>query len=228
MDKIRKLLELKKLFDEGILTIEEFDKAKNDLIGSENDKYVTSKIEKDEKIHPKVTEETSYQKNYAQKLNAVKTSPSYLGYFFRGLIFLGFLAVTSYNFYFREKWANESTVNGVSHTLTFQYLTEPIDDLESNSVTGISNEKELYLYLDKVAAFWSSEWQKAQKFQNENRRFEEMLMVSRCIDAYPLGIYQGIILLNDLHQELGTKGRDYFKSRIKELGYNANWISEKQ
>jgi hypothetical protein len=140
-----------------------------------------------------------------------------------------FLAVSSGES--SSKSSNESKPSSESESASlgtrFNYLTEPIDDLESGTVRGINNEKELYEYLDDVAIYWIGEWKKAQQFQNENRKFEEMLLVSRCIDAYPLGIYQGIIVLNDLPTHLGTKAENYFDKKVKFLGYNSNWISER-
>jgi hypothetical protein len=105
----------------------------------------------------------------------------------------------------------------------FTYLTQPVDDLESMSVTGISNEQELFAYLDDVATYWCSEWQKAKQYQNANRRYEEMLKVDRCINAYPTGIQEGLIMLNDLPMELNSKAREHFQNKVKELGFDPNW-----
>jgi uncharacterized protein (TIGR02145 family) len=245
MDIVSKLTELKKLLDEGLLTQEEFDKFKSELLGiqSEDAKDTqeddSTKNHSDNQVVSESTEQEKHskdlkneiEKDYAQKLNSIQTSHSYWRYILAIAFFIGGGFYIAYKLHFKEKWAQETTekqnLDEDSHGTRFTYLTQPVDDLESYSVTGISNEHELYAYLDEVAVYWCSEWKKAQQFQNENRRFEEMLMVSRCIDAYTFGIYEGIIVLNDLPTHLGTKAREYFDKKVKSLGYNSNWNSER-
>jgi hypothetical protein len=240
MDKITKLTELKKLLDDGLLTQEEFDKFKSKLIYG-------SIIAEDDTINAKETFESDFsnshdnsneqkenqravvneektEKDYVQELNSSPTNKSYGRYILSILLFVGFIGVTSYNFYFKEKWANEQKSALENGNTRFTYLTEPIDDLESLSVTGLSNEQELFSYLDEVAIYWCSEWKKAKQFQNENRRFEEMLKVHRCINAYPLGFTEGIIMLNDLPMELDQKATEHFRNKVTSLGFDYYWI----
>ncbi len=245
MDRVSKLTEIKKLLDDGLLTQEEFDKFKSELLGIQSEDAKDTKEDDSTKNHSDnqvVSESTEQEKHskdlkneiekdYAQELNSIQTSHSYWRYILAIAFFIGGGFYIAYKLHFKEKWAQETTekqnLDEDSHGTRFTYLTQPVDDLESYSVTGIANEQELYAYLNEVATYWCSEWKKAQKFQNENRRFEEMLMVSRCIDAYPLGIYQGIIVLNDLPSELSSKAFDYFQRKVKELGYDSNWNSER-
>ena len=239
MDKITKLTELKNLLDDGLLTQEEFDRYKSELISgkteNQKDEPIANESVKSENVssiqhtieqkasNTKSGDEKKVEKEYVQELNSSKTNHSYGRYILGILLFVGFIGITSYNFYFKEKWENEQTSTVENGNTRFTYLTQPIDELESYSVTGISNEQELYSYLDEVAVYWCSEWKKANQFQNENRRFEEMLKVDRCINAYPLGFQEGLIMLNDLPMELNSKAREYFQNKVKELGFNPDW-----
>ncbi len=242
MDKINKLSELKNLLDNGVLTQEEFDKIKADLISGKKDDSVVEPIaenesmntnaqqvveevfvDKNERENSKILQDKKSEKDYVKDLEETKTNHSYGRYILSIILFVGFVGVTSYNFYFKEKWAKEEQIAKENGNTRFTYLTEPVDDLESYSVTGISNEQELYQYLDEVATYWCSEFKKAKKYNNKNRRFEEMLMVDRCINAYPLGFQEGIIMLNDLPMELCSKAREYFQKKVIELGYEPNW-----
>jgi len=237
MDKISKLSELKQLLDDGLLTQDEFDKIKTEILSGKklnstnekpsnySDSINTSSNEKKIEQPSDISNEETFDsgKKYVQELEEIKTSKSYGRYILSILLFIGFIGITSYNFYFKEKWANEDKIAEANGNTRFTYLTEPIDDLESYSVTGIKSEEELFAYLDEVATFWSHEFKKAQEFQNENRRFEEMLKVDRCINAYPLGFQEGLIMLNDLPMELNSKAREYFQNKVRELGFNPEW-----
>lgn len=239
MDKITKLTELKKLLDDGLLTQEEFDKYKSELISGKTENHkdepIINETDKSENvisaennIEKKVNntnsdEEKKVAREYVQELNSSQTNHSYGRYIIGILLFVGFIGITSYNFYFKEKWENEQKNTLENGNTRFTYLTQPIDELESYSVTGIKSEEELYAYLDEVATFWSHEFKKAQEFQNDNRRFEEMLKVDRCINAYPLGFQEGLIMLNDLPMELNSKAREYFQNKVIELGFNPDW-----
>jgi hypothetical protein len=243
MDVITKIIELKKLLDDGLLTLEEFNRYKSELIAG------NSEIKKSEtKINEKIpaenissagntiaqkvnftnnkAEDINAKNRYVKDLNHSQTNHSYGRYILVISLFLVFIGFTSYNLYFKEKWAKEERNNNGNESVKFTYLTEPVDKLESRSVTGLSNEKELYSYLDDVAVYWSSEWVKAKQFQNENKRFEEMLKVDRCINAYPLGFTEGLIMLNDLPMELSEKAREHFQSKLKELGFDPNWEND--
>lgn len=138
------------------------------------------------------------------------------------IVFLAVAGIIGFLIY-NNSTSNNETETENSQNTRFTYLTQPVDDLESMSVTSISNEQELYAYLDEVATYWCSEFKKAKKYNNKNRRFEEMLMVDRCINAYPLGFQEGIIMLNDLPMELCSKAREYFQKRVIQLGYEPNW-----
>ena len=247
MDKITKLKELKQLLDDGILTQEEFDKFKSELISGSAENLTNESKSKEIVLEEKITVEENTidsnaskveqdktakiesEKKYVEELNSSQTNHSYWRYILAIVFFLGGGFYILYHFVLKDKWANEDKIesqqkfDNLNAKTRFTYLTQPIDDLESMSVTGISNEQELYAYLDEVAMFWSSEWKKAKEFQNDNRRFEEMLKVDRCINAYPLGFQEGLIMLNDLPMELNTKAREYFQQKVKDLGFDPYW-----
>jgi hypothetical protein len=245
MDKITRLTELKKLLDDGLLTQEEFDNYKTELISvkSEENKFQqknvvieteTTKVEEntiienEAKTTDKQQDEKS-QKEYVKKLNDTKTNHSYGRYILAIAFFLGGGFFIFYHFVLKEKWSNEESImsneaSKANETNTrFTYLREPVDELESGSVTGIKSEQELYNYLDEVAKYWCSEFKKAKQFQNENKRFEEMLKVDRCINAFPLGFTEGVIMPNDLPMELSQKATNYFQNKVVELGFNYSW-----
>jgi hypothetical protein len=250
MDKISRLKELKQLLDDGLLTQEEFNKYKSELIDGDiknhNDEVKTfntsieGNIGKEENldnlnasfIEQKKTKDQQSEKKYVQDLSSSKTNHSYGRYILAILFFVVGGFYIFYHFVLKDKWANidkiesQQNFDNLNAKTRFTYLTQPVDDLESMSVTGISNEQELYAYLDEVAVFWCSEWKKAQGYQNENKRFEEMLKVDRCINAYPLGFQQGLIMLNDLPMELNTKAREHFQQKVKNLGFDPFWNEE--
>jgi TonB family protein len=247
MDKLTRLKELKQLLDDGLLTQEEFDKFKSELfsVSAENQNNdsqipVTSNEENitveektiDSEVFQVNTENIESEKKYVKELNSTQTNHSYWRYILAIVFFLGGGFYIFYHFVLRDKWANEDkiesqqTFDNLNAKTRFTYLTQPIDDLESMSVTGISNEQELYTYLDEVAVFWCSEWKKAKEYQNENKRHEEMLKIDRCINAYPLGFQQGLIMLNDLPMELNTKAREHFQQKVKNLGFDPFWNEE--
>lgn len=249
MDKITRLTELKKLLDNGLLTQEEFDNYKAELISNksegnefqqenvvietestkvEENTIIENENENETKTIDKQKDEKS-QKEYVNKLNDTKTNHSYGRYILAIAFFLGGGFFIFYHFVLKEKWSNEDSImtnegSKANETNTrFTYLREPVDALESGLVTGISSEQELYAYLDEVANYWCSEFKKAKLFQNENRRFEEMLKIDRCISAYPLGFNEGLIMPNDLPAELCEKAREYFQNKVVELGFDSSW-----
>jgi hypothetical protein len=250
MDKLTRLKELKQLLDDGLLTQEEFDKFKSELISvsaekqnndsqmpetsnEENitieEKTIDSKVSHIEQVN---TESIESEKKKIEELNSSQTNHSYWRYILAIVFFLGGGFYILYHFVLKDKWANEDkiesqqTFDNLNAKTRFTYLTQPIDDLESMSLTGISNEQELYTYLDEVAVFWCSEWKKAKEYQNENKRHEEMLKIDRCINAYPLGFQQGLIMLNDLPMELNTRAREHFQQKVKNLGFDPFWNEE--
>ena len=85
MDKITKLTELKKLLDNGLLTQDEFNNFKSELIMG-----------------------NQFENNYVDDLNSTQTNHSLGRYLLLVLLFLGLLAVTSYIFYFKDEWKRES------------------------------------------------------------------------------------------------------------------------
>lgn len=182
---------------------------------------VEDESEKWKNLKSKIDEPNSNKTKTSSKTVERKTSINNLPL----IVFLAVAGIIGFLIYNNTKSNNETETENSQNT-RFTYLTQPVDDLESMSVTSISNEQELYAYLDEVATYWCSEWQKAKQYQNENRRFEEMLKVDRCINAYPLGFQEGIIMLNDLPMELNSKAREHFQNKVKELGFNPNWDEE--
>jgi TonB family protein len=131
MDKVTQLLELKRLFDNGLLTKEEFDKVKVDLISQQMDSSIVQNndaaestnthgkqeviekiVDRNEKDISDVEVDKSSEIDYVKNLEDLKTNHSYGRYIIGILLFIGFVGVSSYNFYFKEKWGKESEESG--------------------------------------------------------------------------------------------------------------------
>lgn len=122
MDKVTQLLELKRLFDNGLLTEDEFIKAKKKLISNQNIGEADLILSTDDNGHGKLTEISSQVENeYADshltnnggpdnEINTVKTSPSYWRYILAIVFFISGGYYIAYKLYFQEKWENEYNV----------------------------------------------------------------------------------------------------------------------
>ena len=159
MDKITKLTELKKLLDDGLLTQEEFDKYKSELLigktenqkdeskvnerlKSENDNSQENTNQQKEKIIIS-SEEKKTENDYVQSLNSSQTNHSYGRYILGILLFVGFIGITSYNFYFKEKWSKESKENGHMDQLIHESSASDRGSNDSKTQTNYSNNSEV-------------------------------------------------------------------------------------
>lgn len=200
MYKIEELKKIKKMFDDGLLSEEEYSLLKSEIITySLNsfpniDKNQLNKKENDSQSENNIKQEKIIA---AEELPVAKPHFSKMGViFFTAIITVLVLVYQLYD-------------NGLNN---FKNQSEISDD-------NIKNLTDLETYLNREADNYCESWHKAIAFNNEQKKHEEWVRLDGMILNFETQIIPLIVKNNDLPDEYVKKGADFFNKRLSSCGY---------
>ncbi len=199
MDKIESLSNLKMLLDEKLISQEEYDKLKLQLLQDEEStiQEVSKIIFGKKNVKSELEENYDFQEITSQ-MKAKARIPKWLNIFFF-VIIIGL--VLFYNLY------DTGVIN--FHKKDSGYNTNKLqtyDDLEG--------------YVNKEADEYCEQWKKASSYQNSSRRWDEQLYVDGLINNFMLSGIRETIKSNDLPENYEKKVFELFERKMKECGWS--------
>ena len=203
MDKIESLKKLKKLYDEGLLTKDEFEKMKSEIIGTDISFSDKNSINSESKTNQPNEEDFKVK----------DTSPTFItkSTFSKNtkIVFYILIAIPLVVYWLYDKGVISFNSN----------KNQPEYD-------NLKTYADMEAYINKEVDNLCGTWKKACDYNNPSKKWEEQLYVDGIIENFILSVIPSVVKNNDLPEDYVMKSIDLFEKKLNDCGWSrdrTNW-----